>query len=139
MIEAYPVMLDSKEIGIMEVEKKGLYYCFSCKCSLPGDGIYTIVASCGEQMQSLGVCVPVGSFFGLTKKIPLKNFSGSAMSFAAVAKDTTNNTIFVPLCCSEPFEYIRDLERAYFKKDSIQSGVRIRFENCCPSEADPGC
>lgn len=136
MIETYPVILDNKRIGTMEVEQQGLYACFTCQCSLPDDGIYTINAICGDQLLPLGVCIPENEKYKLTKKVPLKSIPKGAMTYIAVLKDSKQHTGFIPLSSSEPFAYIQELENAVFQNIGERKGIKIRFENCYPSKAD---
>ncbi|MBQ2785904.1 MAG: hypothetical protein IJF02_05325 [Oscillospiraceae bacterium] len=122
----YPILRGGEPIGQACVVKKGLYYHFSCRCDLSGEVIYRLTVSCGEKCESLGVPVPEGEGFVLNSRIPVNKLGQGEMTVRAVPKHSKLEEKFIPISPDEPFEYLRQLEKAVFEKRNGQPGILIR-------------
>ena len=87
MAETYDITHEGAPVGTARMEKQGLYYVFSCRCRLPEEGLYRIHAINGETREDLGICVPIGSAFGMDKKIPAKRLGEGNLTFELLPKD----------------------------------------------------
>lgn len=123
MVGSYPILLGEEVAGQAAVEKRGLYYCFSCRCQLTGEVIYRIKVSCGEHSENLGIPVPEGKHFSLEAKIPVSRFGMGAPAFRLVPRHPTAGEPFIPLSPETPFPYLKRLERAHLSKKEGQIGI----------------
>lgn len=87
MAETYDILCDGSPVGTAKAEKQGLYYCFSCRCRLPDEGLYRIHVISGEKREDLGICVPVDGMFGMDKKLPAKRLGEGVPGFVLLPKD----------------------------------------------------
>ena len=122
----YTVWLGKEPVGQAAVERDGLYYCFHCRCRLESEVMYRVTVSCGGINESLGILIPVGREYGLTKKIPMKNLPSGIPEFWITPKLPRRKEIFVDIYPEEPFRYIAKLERAYLEKRRGSLGIRIQ-------------
>lgn len=125
-MRTYPILRGGETIGQACVEKKGLYYHFSCRCDLSGEVIYRLTASCGEKYENLGVPVPDSENFVLSTRIPVNKLGQGDMTVRAVPKHSSLEGKFIPISPDEPFEYLRKLEKAVFEKRNGQPGIVLR-------------
>ena len=125
-MSTYPILRGGESIGQACVEKKGLYYHFSCRCDLSGEVIYRLTASCGEKCENLGVPVPDGGEFMLTTLIPVSRLGQGEITVRAVPKHGKLEGKFIPISPDEPFNYLRQLENAVFEKRNGQPGILLR-------------
>lgn len=77
----FEVWMDDRVVGAVKAEQEGLYYRFTCTCRPPDDGLYRLWVSDGTVDRDLGICVPEGNVFTLTKSIPAKQLSPGKLSF----------------------------------------------------------
>lgn len=112
--------------GTVTVEKQGLYYCFSCRCTLPGKAAHRLVAVCDAGRVDLGICVPMGETFGVNKRIPCKQFPGGVPEFLLVSGAINKEKKFVPVYPEEPFAYMARLKDAFMEIRDGQAGIVIR-------------
>lgn len=123
MEEYYDIMLADQSIGTASVKRVGLYYSFCCRCRLSGDVIYKLIVSCGENEESLGVCVPRGNGFGLETRLPVKRLGEGSMRFFAAPRHRELKGRFVPIRAEEPFAYIDKLQKAHLEIRGGQMGI----------------
>ncbi len=112
MCDRFDITIGDQVIGQATAERKGLYYHFSCSCSLSGEVIYRVIVSCGDKEESLGVCIPGDGGFGLNTRIPVKRLGDGELTFRAVPKHADLKGRFIPLSPVEPFAYIDKLCKA---------------------------
>ena len=122
----YPILLGGEPIGQASVEKRGLYYHFSCKCDLSGEVIYRITVQTGEKTENLGIPVPEEDLFTLTAKLPASRFEEGNMVFRAVPRHTGLEGKFVPLSPDSPFPYLTRLHNAFLERRNGELGVVLR-------------
>lgn len=121
----YPILRGGETIGQASVEKKGLYYYFFCSCDLSGEVIYRLMVSCGDRSESLGVPVPEGDAFVLNTRIPVNRLGQGEITIRAVPKHGQLEGTFIPISPDEPFEYLRQLEKAVYEKRNGQPGILL--------------
>ena len=125
MVGTYDVKIGSETVGKMMVEKIGLYYRFSCRCSLSGNTVHSVAAICGGNRVHLGICVPMEGKFGLDKKLPCKQFPNGKAEFLLIPKGENQGRSFVPVYPEEPFAYMAKLKEAFLEIREGQVGVSI--------------
>lgn len=142
MAENYDITYETESVGTAKVEKQGLYYSFSCRCSLPEEGLYRIHAICDAAREDLGICVPMDGLFGMDKKLPAKRLGEGPMRFELVHKDWSpqeitavqepelpqqeEESLFIPVSEEEPFEYLDKLEDAVMEVREDEIGVVLQ-------------
>ena len=129
MVGTYPILLGGEVAGQAIVEKRGLYYCFSCRCQLTGEVIYRITVTCGNNSESLGIPVPEGKQFGLEAKLPVSRFDKGEPAFCLVPRHPSVGKYFIPLSPETPFPYLQRLEKAYLARQEDQLGIAFREES----------
>lgn len=125
MIGHYDIVLGNQSIGKAEVIREGLYYRFRCKCSLSGEVMYQLKVVCGENENSLGICVPVAGGFGVNTCLPIKTVGEGDFSFYAFPRHTDMKGKFVPICADEPFAYIENLQNLHLEFRNGEPGVLV--------------
>ena len=108
----YDILLDAVPVGKAEVQTEGLYYKFFCNCTLPDSGIYRVAVSDGNATKDLGICVPTGSRFALTARIPAKYLKGERLTFTLIPNNTAKRRTEIPVATGRPFEQLEKLETA---------------------------
>ena len=109
----YDIFADTQVVGQAEVIKEGLYYRFTCKCTLPDGEIYRIVVNDGNNARDLGICVPTGERFGLVCRVPVKYLPGSDLRFALMPKYSYATVASV--ATNEPFAALDRLDSAHLQ------------------------
>ena len=104
MAETYDITHEGAPVGSAQLEKQGLYCCFSCRCRLPDKGMYRIHVICGEPREDLGICIPMDGMFGTEKRIPRKRLEEGTPVFELVAKDWVPPTSAMPEPGESPLE-----------------------------------
>ena len=91
----YTVYLGKDPVGQVTVERQGLYYCFHCRCQLHSEVMCRVTVSSGGKHESLGILVPVGEHYLLTKKLPVKQFLSEKPEFWITPKKTQKHQVKV--------------------------------------------
>ena len=125
MVGTYPICQGQGRVGTVTVEKQGLYYCFSCRCSLSGEVMHRLVAVTEAGQVDLGVCVPMDGAFGVEKRIPCKRLGTGKPEFQLVPKHEGLRGQFVPVYPEEPFAYLSRLKNAFLATRAGQVGIVI--------------
>lgn len=123
MIGTYDVRMGDRSVGTVTVEKEGLYYRFSCRCSLSGEVMCRLWLHCGGRETDLGLCVPMGDGFGTDKRLPAKQCGEGTPVFLLRPKETQLRGNFIPLSPEEPFRYIHRLQDAFLERRGHQLGI----------------
>ena len=126
MIGIYEIRRGNDVVGTAQVVKEGLYYRFSCCCRISGEGMRRIVVSCGKVREDLGICVPMGAYFGLEKKVPCKRLGTGTPEFQLLPKYPGVQGDFVPVYPDEPFAYMSRLKGAFLEIRDGQPGIVIK-------------
>lgn len=77
-----PVYFDGQQICQLQVERLGLYYHFTCRCSLQSPRILRIYAVSGVQTVPLGILMPKDGEFVLDEKISVRMWKLAAIDAA---------------------------------------------------------
>ena len=133
---SYTIWLGKESVGQATVERQGLYYRFRCCCQLHSEVICRVNVSCGGRSESLGILIPAGSDYRLTKKIPIKQFELGTPEFWITPRHTEKQGIFLDIYPEEPFHYLTKLEKAYLDKRRGRAGIVIPC--CTPDPAEQG-
>ena len=123
----FPILFENQTVGEVQVILKGLYYQFLCKCSLPDKDIYRIVLFDGTKEQNLGICVPDGQVFGLTKKLPKKNVNGEQWQFRLHSKEL-DDSHKVSVTEDTPFPMLDQIENASLQYENGEPFIAFRTE-----------
>ncbi len=123
----FPIFFENRTVGEVQVQKKGLYYQFACQCTPPDHDIYRIVISCGNTEQSLGICVPDGKHFALSKQMPMKSIRDGEWEFYLRPKDAVNN-IVAAVSEDAPFPLLDKLEHSSLLVENGEAFIAIRDE-----------
>ena len=126
MIGTFEIKHGSSSIGKVTVERQGLYYRITCRCSLTGDVMHHLVVTSGEKREDLGTLVPFDGAFGLEKRIPMKKLGEGEPEFHLLPKHSSPNGKFFPVYPEEPFSYMARLNNAYLEIRNDQVGITVR-------------
>lgn len=125
MEKSYAVTLSGSPTGKVTVQRRGLYYLFSCRCSLYGDIMYQLMVTCGSVRENLGILVPQQGIFVLNRQLPVKRIGEGDMSFILVPKQSAPTEKFIPICPEEPFAYISRLKESFLVLRNGQPGIGL--------------
>lgn len=126
MCENYPLLLGNNPVGKVQMERRGLYYSFFCRCQLSGKVMYRLVAVCGEKRENLGTLIPREGGFGLETRVPVSHLGTGKPEFLLEPKhDLTSGKKFVPIHPEEPFAYIQRLKDSFLAVRDGQKGAMI--------------
>ena len=121
----HDVYLSGQPVGKVLVERRGLYWLFSCRCRLSGEIMYKLSVTCGETTENLGVLVPDGKDFSLKAKLPAKRLGAGEMKFQILPRHKELAGKFIPLSPEKPFAYLSRLENAFLEVRNGQPGISI--------------
>lgn len=121
----YPILLGGQPVGQAHVTRRGLYYHFSCQMKLTGETLCRLELSCSDKRENLGVPVPEGRVFVVTKTLPVSRCGSGKPEFRILPKHESVRGKFVPINPEEPFVYLRRLKHAYLQRRGEQLGIVI--------------
>ena len=121
----YSVTCGGIPCGKVSVRQQGLYYYFQCRCKVDREDLYRLILISGDQQENLGILIPDGESFTLTRKVPTKHFKPGDWSFRILSKETPVTGTFVPISPDEPFEYITRLKESFLVYHNGQPGIEI--------------
>ena len=122
----YDIYMGKEQIGQAWVHKEGLYYSFRCRCEVKSDIICKVVVSCDGHHESLGILVPEGKWYTLTKRIPIKRLGNGKPEFQVIPRCQKRQGTFICVYPDEPFRYIRQLQNAYLQRRGGENGIVIQ-------------
>lgn len=122
-MEEFRIMHGDTATGRAQVEKQGLYYCISCKCSTE-KGMCQIEVQGDKGTVNLGTCVPVPGGIGLRTKIAVKRL-GRIQSFEQRKKGETEG-LWIPLEPTEPIEQLGRIKNACLCYSDGQAGLLLK-------------
>ena len=129
MVGTYEVKQGPDSVGQVTVERQGLYYRFSCRCTMTDTKMRRLTVTCNGKQEDLGTLVPMGNGFGLEKRIPVKRLGEGKPEFQMVSKGDGRKETFVPVYPEEPFSYIDQLQTAFLETREGTVGVRLEKES----------
>lgn len=111
------ITFNGQTVGSAEVQTEGCFYKISCSCdALPNRG-NRIYATDGKETIDLGICVPKGNRFVLTKRVPVKRLIWENLRFSIASADP--NVMAVPVETGTAFS---KLDKLACGKFSIRDG-----------------
>lgn len=125
MKEACPVSFCGKDVGKVEVCREGLYYRFSCRCQMVGDGLYRLDVTCGTNRRDLGIMLTEGTGFCLTTRVPAKTLGEGEMLFRLLPQKGRPREAYTPIYPEEPNRYLERMKAAFTAKQTSQSYERL--------------
>ena len=129
----YEVRFGNRIVGTVKVYRQGLYYQFCCRCSLSGDVICRLKVQCGRTELDLGILVPMGDYFGIDTKIPVKQLAEGELYFTIGPKHIQNPERFIEVYPEEPFAYVERLKELFLVKSGGKTGLSIKEPGRYPS------
>ncbi len=135
-METYPIHMARERIGTAEVVRQGLYYRIRCLCRLSGN-IPVRIRVVGEREADLGLCVPMGTAFGLETSIPISRVGPGLPEFVAMPwhREAEQAAVISP---DEPFSDIKRLKDAYLVWQGTTPGIGFRSKNSFPDQPGNG-
>ena len=121
MVGIYEVFQNGGKVGTVQVEQRGLYYHFECRCRIYSREIQRLWMRRGRRETDLGVCVPVAEGFGTEKRLAIKDCGAGEPEF--FLRPQQIRKIFIPLSPEEPFRYLHRLEHAYLEQRGNTLGI----------------
>lgn len=122
----HTIWLSQEPVGTVTIERHGLYYWFYCQCQLSTEVICRVMVGCGGKVENLGILIPVGKQFCLTKKLPIKEFVTGVPEFWITPRHFSHKEIAVDIYPEEPFHYITKLENAYLQTKQGKAVIVIK-------------
>lgn len=119
----YPVYWNEKEVGRADVNRQGLFYVFHCRVNPPKGELYRLQVVSKGQITDLGICVPEGADYVLTKRVSLKSIGEGKWEFQLTANNRKEQ--FIPIIQGQPFVYLQELEKGKFHIQNGMSGIVI--------------
>lgn len=119
----WDVYFEDKPVGTCRVWREGLYYRFNCRCDRVTEEICRLLLQCGEKTVDLGVLIPVGSGFGLDRKLSARNMPAGEPQFSVKVLHRQSDGRFIPVRESDSFAFLSALEKARFGKQNGEVGV----------------
>ena len=126
MVGTYEIREGERTVGQVRVVKEGLYYRFSCRCSLSGEVLMSLRVCWGGGEMDLGICVPMDGRFGVEKRVPCKRFGEGTPEFSLRPRHEKLAGRFVPIYPEEPFSYLHRLEGAFLARQAGQLGIQLK-------------
>ncbi len=125
MENQFQIFEDGKSVGTATVIRQGLYYQISCICHLTDDTPCRINVICGNHCVDLGICVPMGSCFGVRTHIPIKRLGEGELRFVIAGRNQGNEERFVAVESDKPFAYISQLKNARLAVRNGKTGILL--------------
>ena len=124
----YPIFMGRKQLGKVQVLKEGLYYRISCRCQRPGSLMYRLTVTTGDRQEKLGILAPVGSAWGLDRRVPVSRLGEGEMRFELRPSHESVTGSFAPISPEEPFAYLDRLKNARLIVKDGQMGAELPSE-----------
>ena len=119
----YSVTCSGIPCGKVSVRQQGLYYHIHCRCKVEREDVYRLILTSGDRQENLGILIPEGEAFVLSRKIPVKQFTEGEWFFRIVPKEIFVSGSFVPISPDEPFAYISQLKDSFLIYQNGQPGI----------------
>lgn len=105
----FPVQFAGNEVGIIQIQKSGMYYLLKCQCSLPNRRLFRLYTQSYGQPLSLGILVPEENHYTLTTRVLSAKLSSSATFYVLQNDKGQDNDII--LSVDKPIACLKDLDR----------------------------
>ena len=107
----FPLCWEGNTIGLVSVEPQGLYQRVCCAYRGP-DEVLCLYAQTDMGVVYIGLCIPEGEAYGITRRIPADRLKGVTHFYLAPRGEQA--TKCVPVLAQEPFSALDQLEKARF-------------------------
>ena len=124
----YDVLYNNKVVGNVVTKNDGLYVNFTCECKLPIKAIYRLYAIYGDIKMKLGVCMPEGVKYVLSKKLP-RAYLLDCMPTFHIESDNEDTVHYFPINNELPFEHIYALPQG--KICETNNNILIAIDKAC--------
>lgn len=121
----YVITQFGQPVGQATVERRGLYWHFSCRCDLSGETVCRVLLTWGGEERNLGILVPEGGEFVLNTKVAASKLPATTPEFCVRPRHPELKGKFIPLRPEEPFEYLHRLEEAFLARQNGELGIVI--------------
>ena len=118
----YQIAHNGVVVGDVKIEKKGLFYCFYCRCSLPESGVFRVTVTNGGKTHDLGIFTPTDGNYTCLARIPSKSFCGNEFIFELV---DSAKVITVLISEGNTFQYLESLNTACLHQTNGRSAIII--------------
>ena len=108
MTRTYEVTLDGAAVTQAVCRREGLYEVVECRCRLEPGAMLHLIAQREHGQENLGLMMPAGREFCLTRRIPAKRLTGELRFFLLRQQEE----MLVPVAAGEPFGYLHRLAEA---------------------------
>ena len=123
----YPVYLGGNPVGKVQILQEGLYRRVICRCRMTGEVVCRLVALEGDRRIPIGIPVPAGDGFHLSKRIPARQLDLEDPEFQLIPScGEKPGERFLPIIPEEPFSCIEGLQNAYLARKDGQLGILLR-------------
>lgn len=120
----YPVFWNGKEVGDVQLHKKGLYYFLSCMCCLPGDNVCRLYADNNAWQIPLGILIPDHNYYTLKMHIPSYKLNTDSLLFRVKSEEKMEITCI--LKTDKKVFCLSQLENACFQRDGAVCGLNFK-------------
>ena len=114
----------------MQVAREGLYYRLNCRCQFSDKGFYRVIINHDGGAVDLGICVPQGDKYYITKKVAAKNLNGDSWQVVALRDEESANGLEIDP--NSGFSYISRLHELYYISPFLY------FKEKSPNQRDSG-
>ena len=122
------VHLDHKTVGTANIKRNGLYYQIHCRCNVPDDRVYRLMAKCDGRSVDLGVCVPFEDGFGVDTMVSVKKIGTDSISFYLTDRKESSDEKFIQIKEGEPFDGTEHLMNSRFEMRGNAPGLVIKMD-----------
>lgn len=92
----YEVTYENEPIGKAELRRQGLYELISCRCRVPDNELYRIIAVWENGWLNLGIPVPDMEGFVLKKSVPIKRLAEEKLRFVLLNASQKPDEVLYP-------------------------------------------
>ena len=117
----FQITSNGRTIGFADVQKEGCIYKIFCSCDMQLNACSRIYLSDGAKIMDLGICVPCGDRFVLTKRVSAKSIVKEKLQFSV----KSNNTLAIPVENSKEFLRLDKLAFAKFQMQNNKAQILI--------------
>lgn len=126
LVKKCDIFFRENGVGTAEIEKKGLYYRFRCRCNLPEGKMYRLWADCDKGKVNLGICVPQEGEFILCTQIPITHIGEGSINMFVLEKDDASEDRTFPVSEENPFGCLEKLDNAYLHTSNEEVQILIK-------------
>ncbi len=119
----FAITFENQTVGFAKVQKEGCFYRISCSCDLLPSGSRRIFVTDGNATIDLGICVPNGGRFVLTKRIPVRCLEQDNLQFSFMPE--CDNIAGIPVETGKAFAELNNLRYGKYRYQNGQGQIFI--------------